>query len=72
MNRSLLVKKLEKCRELNSSWNWCSGIGTHGKLYMKTLNKMKKELAEYMKAKWVVYPVEQVKKDLAGTDCYPM
>lgn len=30
-----------------------------------------KELAEYMKANWVVYPVEQVKKDLAGTDCYP-
>ena len=31
---------------------------------MKTLNKMKKELAECMKAEWVVDPEEQVKKDL--------
>ena len=57
---------LKKCRELNSSWHWCSGIGAYGKWYMKTLNKMKKELSECMRAEWVVDPVEQVKKDLAG------
>lgn len=56
---------LSKCRDLNLSWSSSSGIGAYGKWYMKTLNKMKKELAECMKAEWVVDPVEQVKKDLS-------
>lgn len=59
---------LKKCRELNSSWHWCNCIGAHGKWYMKTLNKMKKELIECMKAEWVVDPEEELKKDLDG-DC---
>lgn len=56
---------LKKCRDLNSNWHFSSGIGAYGKWYMKTLNKVKKELAECMKAEWVVDPVEQVKKDLS-------
>lgn len=47
---------LKKCRKLNSSWQFCSGIGAYGKWHMKTINKMKKELAECMKAEWVVDP----------------
>lgn len=57
---------LKKCRELNSSWHWCSGIGAYGKWYMKTINKMKKELSDCMKAEWVVDPEKQIKKDLNG------
>ena len=57
---------LKKCRELNSNWHLCSGIGAYGKWYMKTINKMKKELAECMKAEWVVDPEKQIKKDLNG------
>jgi hypothetical protein len=59
---------LKKCRELNSSWHWCSGIGAYGKWYMKTINKMKKELSECMKAEWVVDPEVQIKKTLNGED----
>lgn len=55
---------LKRCRDLNSNWQFSSGIGAYGKWYMKTLNKMKKELAECMKAEWVVDPEEQLKKDL--------
>lgn len=56
---------LKKCRDLNSNWQFSSGIGAYGKWYMKTLNKMKKELAECMRAEWVVDPEEQLKKDLS-------
>jgi len=56
---------LKKCRDLNSNWHFSSGIGAYGKWYMKTLNKMKKELSECMKAEWVVDPEEQLKKDLS-------
>lgn len=55
---------LEKCRKLNSSWQFCSGIGTYGKWYMKTINKIKKELAECMKAEWVVDPKKKIEEDL--------
>lgn len=55
---------LEKCRDLNSNWHSSSGIGAYGKWYMKTLNKMKKELAECMKAEWVVDPEKQLEKDI--------
>lgn len=57
---------LKKCRDLNSSWQFSSGIGAYGKWYMKTLNKMKKELFECMKAEWVVDPRKQIEKDLAA------
>lgn len=57
---------LKKCRDLNSNWQFCSGIGAYGKWYMKTLNKMKKELTECMKAEWVVDPKEEIKKDLTA------
>ena len=55
---------LEKCRKLNSSWQFCSGIGAYGKWYMKTINKMKKELAECMKAEWIVDPKKKIEEDL--------
>ena len=55
---------LKKCRELNSNWHFCSGIGTYGKWYMKTINHMKKELSECMRAEYVVDPKEEIEKDL--------
>lgn len=59
---------LKKCRKLNSSWQFCSGIGAYGKWYMKTINKMKKELAECMKAEWVVDPEKKIEEDLKLKD----
>lgn len=35
---------------------------------MKTLNKMKKELAECMKAEWVVDPKKKIEEDLKLKD----
>lgn len=55
---------LKKCRDLNSNRQFSSGIGIYGKWYMKTLNKMKKELSECMKAEWVIDHKSKINQDL--------